>query len=217
MKCTEFDHQIRSKCFIVPHCFDPEYFTSQPDDRVSDVLDFSYIGSFYGRRNPFSLIKAFDLFLSEHKLDGKIRLNFIGNISPEIIVKMGLENRPWIKIHGPVTYMNSIKSMSQSNFLVLVDMPDDNNLFTPSKLIDYLASKKPILGLTNSKSNSAQIIMDLHCPVVDPADIKGIKDVLKIFVENKNFFSEEEHLKKISKYDANKVISSLANILKGAI
>ena len=45
--------------------------------------------------------------------------------------------------------------------LLVIDAPADESLFLPSKLIDYLPARKPILGLTPARGASADLIRAL--------------------------------------------------------
>src|SRR5262249_37441476 len=46
--------------------------------------------------------------------------------------------------------------------------------FLPSKLVDYLPYRKPILGVTPAAGASATLVRALGCPVADPADVDAI-------------------------------------------
>jgi hypothetical protein len=57
----------------------------------------------------------------------------------------------------------------------VIDAPSNGpSLFLPSKLVDYLAFRKPILGLTPLKGASADLLGRLGCPVAAPDDPEGI-------------------------------------------
>jgi len=68
--------------------------------------------------------------------------------------------------------------------LLVVDAPGDGpSVFLPSKLIDYLPFRKPILGLTPETGASARLLRRLGCPVMRPDDVGGITSALADLIE----------------------------------
>jgi glycosyltransferase involved in cell wall biosynthesis len=66
--------------------------------------------------------------------------------------------------------------------LLVIDAPSDENLFLPSKLVDYLPMGKPILGLTPARGASADLIRALGYPVIAPDDESSIADAIEALI-----------------------------------
>ncbi len=69
--------------------------------------------------------------------------------------------------------------------LLVIDAPADDSLFLPSKLIDYLPLRRPILGLTPLRGASADLIRRLGYPVVAPDDEAAIAGQIEALLDLK--------------------------------
>ena len=67
--------------------------------------------------------------------------------------------------------------------LLVIDAPADDSLFLPSKLIDYLPLRRPILGLTPLRGASADLIRRLGYPVVAPDDEAAIAGQIEALLD----------------------------------
>jgi hypothetical protein len=74
-----------------------------------------------------------------------------------------------------VPFEECLKKLAGADVLLLIDAPSQSvSQFLPSKLVDYLPFKKPILGLTPVEGASADLLRRLQCPIVHPDDVPGI-------------------------------------------
>jgi hypothetical protein len=79
-----------------------------------------------------------------------------------------------------VPYLESLRYISSADVLLLIDAPSDGpSVFLPSKLIDYLGSGNPVLGITPETGTSADLIRRVNGIVVDPLSIHEIADALE--------------------------------------
>lgn len=71
--------------------------------------------------------------------------------------------------------------MTKNNVLLLIDAPSNSgvNPFLASKLVDYLGAGKRILGITDEKGTSANILRKYGHYVVSPHDTQGIVTAIK--------------------------------------
>jgi glycosyltransferase involved in cell wall biosynthesis len=211
LRCTNFHPVFREKSRVVPHFYDPEYFPVNVAPRPeSSTLRLSYVGSLYARRNPFDVVRAIEIAAVRTGVKGKkIELHLYGAIDPAIRKALDCEQTPRVRVHGSVEYRGSIQAMHDSDFLLLIDMPDQDNLYTPSKLIDYLASYRPIIGVTALTSSSARILCELGYPVFAPGDIEGLS---QYFCELSNGTPPEitgQHCQKVADFRADFVVDKL--------
>jgi glycosyltransferase involved in cell wall biosynthesis len=102
------------------------------------------------RRLPDTLFKGLASTLQRYPaLQNSLQLLLIGPENPatkEAATQLGvLKNMNW---SGLVSYEESLKFMARAHVCVLVDCSlFDEGMFLPSKLCDYLASRKPVLAL----------------------------------------------------------------------
>ncbi len=218
-KCTEFKLSYRNKCYVIPHCYDAEYFSERiTSHRRNNVINFTYVGALYSRRNPFDVIKAINIITRKMGVgENKIQFNLYGAIEPAIYSQLIDSAFPWVKIYGPVNYKDSINAMIQSDYLVLIDMPDDINLFTPSKLIDYLAALKPIIGITSKTSNSAKLLERIGYPVVEPNDPERIAQLIYSIIKEDRLSITNQHLQSLKDYNAENVVSQLLSVFDSVV
>jgi hypothetical protein len=177
----KYSDECRKKAHVIPHGFEPENLTDTANQRkAGSPVEFVYTGNFYGTRTPDTLLEAALRLLVDPEIAGHFKLRFVGPILPgypEKAVQMGLENT--IAFDGPVTFSASQEFCRQADVLLVIDAPSEEpSVFLPSKLVDYLAFNKPVLGITPREGASADLIRRLGCPVVDPLDVDGITAAL---------------------------------------
>jgi len=145
----KYSQEVRNKIFVIPHCFENELYPKTiKKTKKNKKIIFRYVGRFYGKRFPFILIKALKII---EKQDVKIfnSLNFEVYGAQNSIVSLRLNlNKKYLNFCGPLSYFNSLKIMKTADYLLVIDAPFKNSVFFPSKLVDYMGSKTPVLGIT---------------------------------------------------------------------
>ena len=141
----------------------------------------SHLGLFYEKRSPDPFLELLDKLSTRH-----IRLNLVGNNrGDKVFSKIGkysIADR--IVFLGHKSYEESINIGLDSNYLLLIDanLPD-KKLFLPSKLVDYLAMRKPIIAMTNRESPVHKILEErdeflLFYEDPDEVNIKKINNII---------------------------------------
>lgn len=162
----------KHKFGLLMHSIDPKLLVKTNSSAKKDKVVFSHLGNFYGKRSCKPLLEAMDIIRerADDRLK-KIELNFIGGFSMEekkvvnqYINEHGDER---IKLVGNVDYVTSLKLMNEADALIVVDAPAAVSPFLPSKLVDYLSTKKPILGVTPANGMSAELIKEAGGKVSD--------------------------------------------------
>lgn len=173
-----------SKVSIVAHGYDSELLVglgvSQRDK--NDAIVITHTGNLYEGREPISFLMALVKIKNQHP-EFRFTVNFIGHASflmREIIQELKLGDI--VKIREPVNYFDSLKLAKQADLLLVIDAPADLNVFLPSKVVDYLALRRPILGLTPLNGPTAKLLGDLSFAVLDPEDELGIMREIKNFI-----------------------------------
>ena len=174
----------RRKVAIVPHGFVPNQreaaFAQMPNGTRPPKL--VYTGRFYrGVRTPLALFEALATLNRQSPLAGQLELSLtgpdVGDYAAEA-VRLGLGRV--VKLHGKVSPSMAADAAAAADALLVIDAPSDGaSVFLPSKLVDYLAFRKPILGLTPARGATASLLNRLHFPVVQPDDVPAIASAVQ--------------------------------------
>jgi glycosyltransferase involved in cell wall biosynthesis len=171
--------EYKSKFFVLEHSYDPSFYVSKYKKNKKFTL--RYMGNFYGARSPEPVFKAISILLSGGKLnqDNFVFEIFGGGMKvPFLIKKYGLENIVFQKTTVP--YAESLNIMRTSDALIVIDgVIKMDSIFLPSKLIDYLGSGRPVLGITPKGGASDRVISKAGGLIADPEDVPGISEVLQ--------------------------------------
>jgi glycosyltransferase involved in cell wall biosynthesis len=175
--------KIRQRARVLNHCFEAKLYNHNKGN--PDKFIISHVGNLYGQRSPRPFLEAIALLLAENpELEKNIQVDFFGQISngcEQIISEFDLEHT--VKIHGSVSYLESLQVMYNSNLLLLIDAESEHNIFFPSKLADYIGSKRNILGITSKRGPSAKIINSYGGKVFVHHQVGAIKAWLREILE----------------------------------
>jgi hypothetical protein len=173
---AKYPSEWQNKAYVVPHGFDDELLGNIPKSTTARKrLRLVYTGDFYGKRSPSGLFRALRLLNERRPLADSLEVAFIG-FTPEEGIKEAADYglSQIVHFHATVNPVKCLEMAWDSDVLLLIDMPGIDNVFLPSKLIDYLMLRKPILGLTPPKGASAVLLRRIDCPVVAPDDVEPI-------------------------------------------
>jgi hypothetical protein len=150
------------KMHVVSQSFDPRLFPEPTNERrdATSPMVMRYIGEFYGPRTPRPLIEAaLKLEAETGKSQPDWRIELYGRIACDDQTRCDelLARSRTVTAQGEVSYSRSLDLMIASDALLVIDAPAPKSPFLPSKLVDYLGARKPILGLTGDGAASALI------------------------------------------------------------
>ena len=163
---ARYDAATRRKAVVVPHAFDPRLYRDAP--RHSRELVVRYLGAFYGARGPAHLLDALRA-LDKTELDG-VHVELIGPHEHDLLPD-ALRGLPdgLVSVRDPVPYLESLELMRASDLLLVLDAPADRSVFLPSKLVDYLGARRPIVALT-PPGTAASLVEHYGGWTADPTD-----------------------------------------------
>lgn len=166
--------EFKGKIKVIPQGFSFEDVNIK-DFEGNDVPTFIYAGVFYSDiRNP----SAFLDFLSKVDKDFKFIVYTKSKSILERYVNV-LNGKLIIRDYIPRTDL--LKVMSQADFVV--NFENNSSLQSPSKLIDYALSQRPILSLNSNKKLNEEIILEflegnyenkMEIPDIQKYNIKNI-------------------------------------------
>lgn len=177
-----------AKTAVVPQGFETGFRSYFPAGPVTGPLRMVYTGRFYdGIRTPDTFLEAMALVNQRVALRGRLEVQFIGSGMSRYAAKAAeLQLGHCVQFTGRVSPKNAHERAGGADVLLIIDAPADDgpSLFLPSKLIDYLPLRKPILGVTPLEGPTADLLRELDYPVVDPRDRDGIARLLQDLVES---------------------------------
>ncbi|GIW87701.1 MAG: hypothetical protein KatS3mg108_2025 [Isosphaeraceae bacterium] len=178
-----------SRIVSITNGYDPEDF-GQPlpvDPPAPDQpISILHPGQIYAGRDPRPLLQAVaDLHQADHAGD-RFHLRFLGHrpdhhdaldLAAEIR-RLGLEQV--VAWEPPVPHTQAVASIRRAEILLLLDSPG-RRLGVPAKLFEFLAAGRPILALTETGSDTHQILASSQTVFrqAPPCDLPAIRLALQ--------------------------------------
>ena len=214
---AKYPAALMDKTRIVPQGFEPGPPASSP--RPGGALRMVYTGRFYsGVRTPDTFLEALASLQRVRPLHGRLLVEFVG-------ADMGEYERraATLQLSGVVTFAGRVDpataraKAAAADALLIIDAPSEGpSLFLPSKLVDYLPLRKPVIGVTPTQGPSAELLGALEYPVVDPNDISGIAAAVERLVEAHaagRLGPSPQHDEVAQAYDINQTTRAFARVL----
>jgi glycosyltransferase involved in cell wall biosynthesis len=180
-KYPEFTEKIK----VIPNAMPDECLNVQPEEKLlvpTEFLDIVHTGAFYGSRRPTPILRAMECFqeLYPH-LSRKIRLFFVGNMNPDVVEEIKSADVTNIEVLGSLSYQDTRKLQQCADILLSIEPTDDHELLKGvllSKIVDYIAMRKPILAITPEGSVSAKLCARGYGWAVDPRRVNCLTQLL---------------------------------------
>ena len=178
---AKYPPAFRAKAHVVPHGYNPGLRPARtgpasPGRRAR----FVYAGSFYGIRSPRPLFEALLTLRKRLPPEALPEIVCLGPSKLRYTIeawKLGLGRS--VRFLPEIGYLDCLAALEQADALLLIDAPARENVFLPSKIVDYLMVDRPIIGVTPLAGASADVLGSLGCPCVDPGDAAGLADLLE--------------------------------------
>lgn len=104
------------------------------------------------------------------------------NQTRRLVDELGLQEQ--VAFVGRLSYEESLKRISSASVCVLIEAKMDEGIFLPSKLIDYIAARKPILALSPRMGVAADMAAAGELLRVDPDDVPAIQAAIASLYAN---------------------------------
>jgi hypothetical protein len=124
---------------------------------------------------------------------------------------------PLLTFRASVEYEESLQEMRSADGLLIIDAPFEQSVFFPSKLVDYLWARRPILALT-PPGTSANIVMAAGGLVASPENPETIASGLADMIQQLRAGSigpPKENV--VLRYDARKVAGEFDRVVKAVM
>jgi glycosyltransferase involved in cell wall biosynthesis len=178
---AKYPSRWRNKVSIVPHGYDaPRHRPRVAAPDPKRPIRLLYTGRFYaGVRTPLPLLRALREW-SQRNGTSDLEVTFVGPHVEEFTrdaQALGLHSI--VTFRGRVPPEEAARDAERADALLVIDAPSDGpSVFLPSKLVDYLPLRKPIIGVTPEPGAAATLLRRLGCPVAPPDDVAGIASMI---------------------------------------
>jgi glycosyltransferase involved in cell wall biosynthesis len=198
----------RGKVRVIPHGYDPDFQPLPGPPRPATApLRLVYTGGFYGLRSPTTVLRALHQLNQERPLVSRLEVHFVGSGAPlysRLSQQLGLE--PVVQFQAPRPHREALRLAADADILLLIDAASTTeSVFLPSKLVDYLLLRKPVLGITPAQGESADLLRRIGCPIAMPDDVPGIARAIGGLLRNRESGAtavSEQYDKVADEYDA---------------
>ena len=189
--------ELLKKSIVMPLTYIPSW------DMYNDLINSKqvnntpkqavHLGRLYGLRRIDTFLEALkELKDEDSNIENKIVFHQYSEIQSSDIKKIkeyGLEKL--FVLHDKVNYDESTRIMKDADILVLFDslMPNAKvQPYLPSKIVEYLLLKKPILGYCDDNSPSYRILKQYGYDTVG-AEKQIVKNNIKALINDNNIYS----------------------------
>ncbi len=178
----KYPSDLKRKARLLPQSYDPGLF-ERTDSPQAGKIKLRYIGNFYGRRTPRPLISALiAINRRSPAILQDVSFELIGAGDAEEVKRLSSGLPPALVVTRPrVSYRESLDLMQDADGLMVIDAPAEESVFLPSKLIDYIGARRPILGIT-PKGTADSLIREMGGLVADPTNEDVLTATLEIFI-----------------------------------
>ena len=219
---SKYPAEWRARTFVIAHGFDPAEQKAPAPASADGPLRLVYTGRFYeGIRTPEPLLRAIATLAARGPIAGRLQVIFAGTLVPSyqrLAAKLGLDGIATFT--GRVPFAESARLAASADVLLVIDAPADENLFLPSKLADYIALAKPILGLTPARGATADVLRALGQPIAPPDDEAAIAAALEVLLDQKKqgrLVVSASHATAAATYDVRVTARQFADILQRCV
>ncbi len=173
----KYPYDWRRKVTVIPHGFESAGAPPAASRRPGPMR-LVYTGRFYeGLRTPTALLRALAQLNREEPLADVLDVTFVG---PHVTgfageaSALGLET--FVRFRDRVPSSEAQAIAADADVLLVIDAPTQGpSPFLPSKLVDYLPLRKPILGITPVHGASGALLTRLGAFIAAPDDVDAIQ------------------------------------------
>jgi len=205
--------------FLITQGFDPENL-NHPMPSLTQKFTITYPGTIYvNKQNPGKFFAVLEKLIFKKIIDPKdIEVRFYGQFQywlEKEIKKFNLSGV--VNQYGLVSRHESLQKQKESHLLLLLNWEDVKGKgVIPSKLFEYLASKRPIFATGGFPGDNVEkILIETKAGVYAPTFKQIENSLLSFYQEYKNTgkIDYKCDLKRINNYSYRKMAKKFADIL----
>lgn len=208
------------KTHVLPHGYDADLLDLIEPRPKPEKFTIIHTGNLYEKREPLTLLRALATLRAE-RTSAMPQVEFVGHATPtmhDMVIQLNLGDI--VSLTPNLPFLDSLAIAQSADLLLVIDAPAEQSVFLPSKTVDYLSLRRPILGLTPLVGASARVLGGLGFPTVDPTDEAGILAMLRESIarwqrgESATPMSTPE---KLRAFDIREVVTGFEEVVMSAI
>lgn len=199
-----YGEKIAHKSWILPLSYSKQQIEkinaiNRKKENDNKQIVISYIGKLFHDRNLKDIIDALNLIKHEsNDYLSDIKIRIIGEISNQDIYNIKKNGMDHVfEIIGYLPQDKLDKYYYDSDAFLVIDSPQSQNVFFPSKLLDYFIWKRMIIGVTPNVGITNRLLQESRNMLFENGDIEGIASFFKKIILDRqalNGFDEEYYL-----------------------
>ncbi|HMX38974.1 MAG TPA: glycosyltransferase [Saprospiraceae bacterium] len=155
----EFGEAAAARMVVIPPLLTGVFARAEPASQPR-ALRLGFFGAMYAPvRSPDTLLGAVERWL-EQDARRQIELHIYGEVFPEFYARLAAH--AWVHLHGLRSREEVRAAMQRMD--VLVNLGNQSDFQLPSKVVDYLASGKPILNVSHAYPDPFADFLSRHVP-----------------------------------------------------
>lgn len=206
-----------SKIVVIPNGYDEADFGLQSAEK-QDKFVITYTGTIAESYEFTNFILALKEVMSRHP-EVPLKLRFAGTMPPSLKARLEEAFGDALEVKGYITHHESVQMLHHTSALLLVipQVPDNKGILT-GKLFEYLAARKPVIGIGPADGNAAAIIDECGAGrMFEPGDKQHLLEYLEKLVQDwqkkHNIDIAGDAYKKYSRKELTRRLSELINEL----
>lgn len=171
----------RHKIHIIPHGYAPMEPLPPPVRSNNRPMVMLHAGAFLpGYREPHILFEGLALLNRRAGIEGRFKAVFVGEDTgryQELANKLGISGV--VELLPSMPYKQCQQMIADSDLLLVLDAPGTEGIFLPTKLIEYLAHQKPVLGLSERGSTVHEVLQECDLAFADQNSAEETASVIE--------------------------------------
>jgi glycosyltransferase involved in cell wall biosynthesis len=181
---SRLSNEPLKKFQIIPNGFDrPDFEESSLN--LPEKWTITYCGTVSPIQNPRSFLRAVSRAMAEcPEIRDRFCIQFVGSVVGlplhRMVQQYGLQGH--VRITGYVSHRKSVRYLMQSHMLLLILNDNLSEGMVTGKLLEYLASGKPILAAVPRGEAERLVLRYARGVVVSPSDEDGlVRQILRSY------------------------------------
>ncbi len=162
---------------VLPHIG----YAPPPGLEPEGVFHLVHTGTFSYGRSARVLLMGLHRFLEQHpEARERTKLTLVGPEGDPVVRQLSQETglTSQVTTLGEVSYEKSLEHVGSATVCLLVEAKFAEGIFLPSKAVDYIVARKPVVALSPAVGTLNDLSVDPGITRVDPDDIDGVAAAL---------------------------------------
>jgi glycosyltransferase involved in cell wall biosynthesis len=168
---------LKDKFHFLPNVFDEDDINPYPPD-MTEKCKFVFTGRLYGSRSLHVFIDAIEKASRlAPEFTELTEFTFAGFFDDENRKRIKISTLSNIRYLGPVSMQTAVELQQGAHVLVVIDSLDTDPLyksFFPSKLLDYIASRRKIIAITGKGGAAHDVVNEKYGFCFDKSNLDDL-------------------------------------------